>query len=604
MNPVAVAWAGNFRHPWCSEVHFTASMESLGHRVVRLQEDELDWSTLPGRVAREGVQVLFWTRTWPAENAVVLPALDALRSAGIPSCSYHLDRWWGLNREHQVHDQPFFRTDLVVSPDDAPEWAGAGVNHLWLPPGVYDAECRIGRANPRRFPHRVVFVGSHPYPHPEWRPYRDELLARLGAHLGRDFAIWPRARQPVRGKALADLYASAEVVIGDSCLAGESNSYWSDRLPETMGRGGFLIHPEVAGMEDWYADGVDLATYPLGDFDALLGLVDEYLADPVTRGAIAAHGQATVLGRDTYRHRMATVLEVLDRDFGIPEARIPVSVGATVHAASDGPRSAVPRTRTRPPTSQPASRMTVTGRAALAERGVDLVTVRHRRSRQPARFETVGGPTAARALEEVFTEDTYRLEPTDVYGKVCLDIGGNLGGFAVLAARMGAAVVHTYEPHPASYAALVSNLARNGVAGTVTAHPEAVAAVAGGAVLIGEGGGAHVGGPGEGTAVACVGILDVLDVAGPGCTVGLMKVDVEGAEFGIFAGLTANVLHERVERIVLEVHGPGMPHLAHLDADGGHLGRWCALVAMLADCGRLEIMGHPMVGGLMWWKRY
>jgi len=59
-----------------------------------------------------------------------------------------------------------------------------------------------------------------------------------------------------------------------------------------------------------------------------------------------------------------------------------------------------------------------------------------------------------------------------------------------------------------------------------------------------------------------------------------------------------------VERIVMEFHGPGMPHLTALDADGGHLRRWEAMIGRLAALGRLEIVGRPMVGGLLWWRRY
>jgi Ser/Thr protein kinase RdoA (MazF antagonist) len=50
--------------------------------------------------------------------------------------------------------------------------------------------------------------------------------------------------------------------------------------------------------------------------------------------------------------------------------------------------------------------------------------------------------------------------------------------------------------------------------------------------------------------------------------------------------------------------GPAMPHLSNLDDDGKHLERWGALVAKLADAGRVETFGHPMRGGLIWWSSY
>src|SRR5687768_150664 len=157
--PLTVAYIGNFRHPWCTEVHVAGSLRQLGHTVLQLQEDQLDWAVLPQLAA--GAHLVLWTRTWPADMDVVLPQLAQLREQRIPSVSYHLDRWWGLDREHQVVDQPFFHTDLVVSPDGGNDhrWAEAGVNHLWLPPGVYGPECVLVAPNPRAYPHPVVFVG-------------------------------------------------------------------------------------------------------------------------------------------------------------------------------------------------------------------------------------------------------------------------------------------------------------------------------------------------------------------------------------------------------------------------------------------------------------
>lgn len=605
--PLTVAYRGNFSKPWCTEVHVAASLESLGHTVVRLQENTTSWATCVEAAA--AAQVFLWTQTWHLDPEGGFAAMKAIREAGTPSAVFHLDRYVGLDRQAQLTEDPFWAADVAFTADGghAEDFAALGINHVWSPPGVYDAECGIGKANKRRFPERVVFVGSHPYPHAEWRPYRDELLARLAAHLGRDFAVYPKVRnQPVRGRALADLYATAEIVIGDSCLSGDPppGSYWSDRVPETVGRGAFLIHPEVAGMEEWYTDGEHLLTYPLGDWDNLLATVDKYLANPEERKAIAAAGQALVLSRDTYKHRMATVLDVLDEQFGIPEPRIPAPVSATVHAASDGPRTQpapLPATRTLPVTPAP-SRMTVNGRAALAAQATGLISVRHPRSRTPARFETTGGESSDFALHEVWTQDSYKLTQADVAGRVVLDIGANVGAFSVLAARMGAAHVHAYEPHPESYACLLANLERNGTSAQVTAHRQAVLGRSRSVVLVGAGGGAHIGGDDDGEQVPAVGIHEVLDAAGG--TDLFIKMDIEGAEFDILAGVTAHDLHERVAVMVMENHGPGMPHLAHLDADGGHLEHWKAAVAMLADCGRLEIMGHPMVGGLMYWKRY
>lgn len=310
-----VAYVGNFTRPWCTEVHVAGSLEQLGHRVVRFQENHVDWAALPAAIANVGADMWMWTRTWDIPHEPCLDAIARLRKAGVPSVFYHLDRWWGLEREYQIHSEPFFRLDLVVSPDDqAEQWAAAGINHLWMPPAVYAAETGPVPPNPRRWPYDVVFVGSYPYPHKAWARYRHELITRLQRKHGRRFAVLPRRGQPIRGRDLQELYATVPVIVGDSCLVGDPHRYISDRVPETVGRGGLLIHPHVDGVTDGtlYTDREHLVTYPLGDFTAMLGLVDHYLTHDTERETIRAAGRAHVAAHHTYAHRMEAVVAAVD----------------------------------------------------------------------------------------------------------------------------------------------------------------------------------------------------------------------------------------------------------------------------------------------------
>lgn len=564
--PLTVAYIGNFTRPWCTEVHVAGSLRALGHTVVQLQENELDWDQLPDLAA--AAHVVLWTRTWEVDGDQALAALARLRDARIPTVSYHLDRWWGLDREYQVTSQPFFRTDLVVSPDGANDhrWAEAEVRHLWLPPGVYAAECEPVAPNPRLYRHDVVFVGSLPYPHTEWHPYRQELVDTLAAHFGRRFGRYPVARgRPVRGKALQALYATAKVVVGDSCLAGGATHYWSDRVPETLGRGGLLIHPEVPGMDEWYGTtqpGGDLLGYELGQFDQVVKLADWALDHPTEAREVAETGRATVLGRDTYAHRMAAVLDYVEEHLGLGR----------------GPLAA--------PT-------------ALAETAPEVLHVRHRRHRHTsAAFQLAEGDPDNVAVWEVWQDDTYQLDPAWVQGQVVVDIGANLGAFTVLAAKLGATHVHAYEPVPRLAEMAAANAARNGCAEVVTVHPCAVGDAPGAGWLTDvAAGGAHLAGDDEdGIEVPVAGINEVL---APHQQVGLVKIDCEGGEFGIVAGIDPIEL-AKVRHVVMEFHGPGMPHLTHLQGAP----QWAGMVAKLAEYGKLRTMGKPSTGGLLWWSRY
>lgn len=589
--PLRIAYVGNFRHSWCTERHVAASLESLGHTILCRQEDELDWSTVPVTVRRLGVQALFWTRTWPAEVTVVEPVLKELAAEGIPTVSFHLDRWFGLDRAHQVDDQPFFRTSLVVSPDDSPHWAEHGVNHFWLPPGVYGPECEPVPPNPRRWPWDVVFVGSHPYPHPEWQKYRTDLLSAFRAAFGRRFAILPRERRgtPIRGRDLQELYATVPVVLGDSCLAGESHRYWSDRVPETLGRGGLLIHPYVKGLDDWYLSGHELLEYEQGNFAEAVQMARAALDDPNESGQVAERGRRVVLARDTYAHRMGTVLAVAEgiyggyRDVSLPVSQptrtgvtIPASCGACGGIGGEHPR-ACPLA---PPEAAPSLRVKL--------------------NRWSAVFEPRPGTTDAEVIGEVWTANDYRVPPEGFRRAIVVDIGANCGFFSVLAAKAGASVVYAYEPEPENRARLEHHIKLNRVERQVKVLPLAVTDGLSPTVdMIGTGGGARTT---EGGSVVTTTLSEVIAMHGP---ISYMKVDAEGSEGPMFAAVSAEDL-AGVDRIGLEWHGPdgppghpGAPHLAHLTGE-----EFGPLVTKLADAGEVLTFGHPRRGGLIHWKRY
>lgn len=545
----------NFRRPWCTEVHVASSLRSMGHTVLELQEDRLDWDQLPDLAAL--AHLVLWTRTWEVDKVAAVRALERLRDARIPSVSYHLDRWWGLDREYQVESEPFFRTDLVVSPDGANDhrWAEAGVNHLFLPPGVFAAECEPVAPNSRRFPEDVVFVGSHPYPHAEWRPVRSAVIDAFKDRFGRRFRVYPTARgRPIRGADLQEVYATAKVVLGDSCLAGGATHYWSDRIPETLGRGGLLIHPKVEGMDGWYTDGVDLLTYPQAEPSRAVELAERMLDDPAEADRISRHGRETVLDRDTYAHRMQSVIDHVEATIGLGRGPL----------AGAGTRPVSVRWKPQP--------KRVSASFVLAQRDPDNV-----------------------AVWEVWQDDTYQLDQRTIAGRNVVDIGCNIGAFAVLAAKLGAQSVDAYEPMPNVMDVAVENVTRNRVADQVVLHGAAVGDATGDTTMADvPAGGAHVGNGEE--IVPMVSINDVLTVHDE---VGFLKIDCEGGEFDIVEAVDPELL-QRVAHIAMEFHGPGMPHLTHLE--GGP--QWGRMVAKLAEYGRIRSVGHPSRGGLLWWDRY
>lgn len=196
-------------------------------------------------------------------------------------------------------------------------------------------------------------------------------------------------------------------------------------------------------------------------------------------------------------------------------------------------------------------------------------------------------------LTEIWDRNDYHLLTSAVAGGTVVDLGANIGAFTVLAAKLGAAVVHAYEPHPDNRVCLEANVAANGVTGRVVVHDQAVTDKPGKVWLAGAGCGARtVGGDDSGLRVEAVGLNQILAELEE---VAFLKIDVEGAEYQILDGVDIDLLR-RVAMIAGEFHNrPRHPR---------HVTRWGKMMAKLADYGRLETVGHPTMGGLFWAARY
>lgn len=310
-----VAFLGNFTAPWCTEQHWAGSFELVGHQVTRIQEGHTKALSVP-ELAR-GHDLFVWVQTYSlAVEGGTIPErrqmLKRLHRLGIPTVGLHLDRWWGLNRADQITTEPWFEQDFVMTADGGhdTQFRALGINHHWLPPGVYEPECVTGTHN-QRYARDIAFVGSWQGGYHQESRHRFELVEWLRANYGRRVGFWPRNRQ-IRGRDLSDLYASAKIIVGDSCmLPGDPGYYWSDRIPETLGRGGFLLHPNVVGLDEHFTDGAHLRTWTAGDWDELRGLIDHYVGHAEERAQIRGAGMEHVRQHHTYTRRVQQVLEIV-----------------------------------------------------------------------------------------------------------------------------------------------------------------------------------------------------------------------------------------------------------------------------------------------------
>ena len=234
---------------------------------------------------------------------------------GIRSVSYTLDLYFGLQRQISMARNPFWKADHVFTVDGGHEEAfrSKGIAHHYLPAAVYGRECVLGEPR-KEFSCDVAFVGTYHYLK-DW-PYCRKLVDFLAKTYGDRFKLFgdvignedPGHKIMVFGKDLNDVYASAKVVVCDSI---NSPHYWSNRIYETIGRGGFAIHPRIEGLEKEFIAGKHFVPYHYGDFDELKRKIDYYLAHPAEREAIRIQGHDYVANHKTFVQRAKQIIRIV-----------------------------------------------------------------------------------------------------------------------------------------------------------------------------------------------------------------------------------------------------------------------------------------------------
>ena len=177
------------------------------------------------------------------------------------------------------------------------------------------------------------------------------------------------------------------------------------------------------------------------------------------------------------------------------------------------------------------------------------------------RLRDIGSPV------EVFGQREYDFSVIDwTRARAVVDLGAHIGAFVLWVAALGPARVFALEPNPEAGRLLAENLERAGLGGRVSWRPQAVAAQAGprllqvppfspsASLLAVPGAGA------VGVEVEAVTLPQALAESGFD-RVDVLKVDVEGAEYEVFADLPPGTLG-RVGAVLVECHplpgrGPG-----------------------------------------------
>jgi len=273
------------------EEYIAEAFENIGCDVIRI-EQSTDPQLIHRKILQNKPDILLFTKyVLPKE---VLNAVERGREWGMKAVCWLFDLYWGYHREYRIKEN-YFRADFVFTTDGGhdKEWKEAGINHKCVRQGIRTKECFLAEG----IPQGVIFIGSD---NPTY-PYRQKMLGELI----RDFNLKWYGRDDtdsIRGTNLNKLFAHVKIVVGDSVY---SPYYWSNRVVETLGRGGFLIHPEVEGIKEEYPY---LITYEKDNIQDLKDKIKYYLDNEKERRELIEINWRYVLANFTIETKCQEIL--------------------------------------------------------------------------------------------------------------------------------------------------------------------------------------------------------------------------------------------------------------------------------------------------------
>lgn len=305
---LTITLCGNMEPPFSTESDILWSLEDMGHTVIRMQEnhpvpDDTITATL-------GADLFIWIHThgWETPDVDMAALVEELRDRHIPTVGLHLDQYFGLrandDREGLVGVHPWWHMDYIFTADGGHQefFHSRNVNHFWLPPAIALKYCWLGTPRPE-YACDVTFVGSRLY-HPEY-PFRTQMVDWLDGRHSWTFRRWGGGDRPYVREELNDIFVSSKIVVGDSCFAG-SPYYWSDRITEVQGRGGFLLHPNVKGLLH-----PGIGFYEPQSIPSLSAAIDYYLEHDDLRVEMARQGYEWTRTHATWHQRLPEVFRTI-----------------------------------------------------------------------------------------------------------------------------------------------------------------------------------------------------------------------------------------------------------------------------------------------------
>jgi hypothetical protein len=289
-----ILYFGKFKSLHSTENYVTYALQRLGQDVIKVEHDKIsDFAGVKNLILSEYPDVVLFSKAPVANTRQIL---DLCVNHEILTICWQWDLYFDC-QQREREQWPQFSSHLVFTSDGGhdEEFETRGINHQVLRQGIHYPEAII---QPSDYKYDVGFVGHR---EEKFQKGRGELVTFLERRYKKKFAYV----NDVRGLRLNRWLSQVKVVVGDSY---PSPRYYSNRVYETLGRGGFLLHPETEGLEREFKRGLHLDTYDRYNRATLLSKINYYLENESIRESIRQEGHSYCRDNYTYTERCRTLL--------------------------------------------------------------------------------------------------------------------------------------------------------------------------------------------------------------------------------------------------------------------------------------------------------
>jgi len=290
-----ILYIGKFDHSHSTERYVTNAFRDLGHTVKGIPaKTRISNAGIQKRVEEFEPSFILFSKAKPSYINFLL---DYCRKKEILTVCWQWDLYFSLRGKSAM--PPQFYSDYLFTTDGGhqEEFKKHKYNHHLLRQGIHKPEAKI--VTSKNFTFDLAFVGSY-------RGHKSRM--KLIKWLKKEYPHQFEHHTHTRGMKLNRALGRVKIVVGDSY---PSPNYWSNRVYEILGRGGFLLHPKTEGLDMEFEDGKDYISYPRGDHKQLQEIIAHYIQQDTERETIRLQGHSKCLKQYTYHQRVLSLLSTI-----------------------------------------------------------------------------------------------------------------------------------------------------------------------------------------------------------------------------------------------------------------------------------------------------